>query len=355
MIIADINNFFLYAERKKLIYCEQPRDYKDPDKPNHVMMLVRSLYGTPDAPKLAAEKAEPMFKASKMKPTVNDPCFYIRRDGDKIALAVKWVDDIALATNDDGLQQEIITEWKKHFDFKFQFQPKVFLGYTINQDKESMTLNQIDKIEDFLRATNMDKSHPVRPPAVTNLLTKPDVTRVPTMERNPDYLKATGKLIWLSQSRFDCLYAINMCCRRMTSSNDDDDASVKRIARYFKSTPRAGLKFKPTKDVFQLCAYCDASFADNKDGKSTGGYFVGMENSQKDLLSVLIGKCFKQRLIAHSTLESELYSLVETVKSVEWCRNFLSELGFQQKHATNIYTDALYLSLTDCSLISKQK
>jgi len=41
----DIKNVFLHVELKEMVYMYQPLGYRDLDKPDHVCLLKKSLYG----------------------------------------------------------------------------------------------------------------------------------------------------------------------------------------------------------------------------------------------------------------------------------------------------------------------
>ena len=47
----DVKNAFLHDELKETMYMHQPLGFKDLDRPNHVGLLRKSLYGLQQAPK----------------------------------------------------------------------------------------------------------------------------------------------------------------------------------------------------------------------------------------------------------------------------------------------------------------
>ena len=126
----------------------------------------------------------------------------------------------------------------------------------------------------------------------------------------------------------------------MANSSPEDDKVLNRLARYFKGTPSLGLRFtlltKPLR--FTLCGFFDSSLGDRESSKSTGAWLLAFGSHEK-IGGVIAGKCFVQRLPAHSSLESEFYSLDELCKAIAWARPLLANVGRPQQGPTIIYTD----------------
>ena len=145
------------------------------------------------------------------------------------------------------------------------------------------------------------------------------------MQTKHIYMSQVRKLLWLVRSRPDIAYAVNVRCRRMVHSNDEDLVQVKRLVRYLKGTKELSLHFDGAAKCTKLCGLSDSSLADAPGMKSTGGLTVGF--GTKELLhAVIINKSFTHGLVALSSAEAELISLTELCKYLVWARGVMAGL-----------------------------
>ena len=86
------------------------------------------------------------------------------------------------------------------------------------------------------------------------------------------YQKLVGKLIYLSHTRPDIAFAVNIVSQFMHSPYEVHLEAVYRILRYLKSTPGKGLFFKKSEEK-TIETYTDADWAGSvTDRRSTSGY-----------------------------------------------------------------------------------
>jgi len=73
-------NAFLQAEMKEeeMIYVTQPEGYVDSDHPNWVCLLLKSLYGIKQAPRVWNETLHKFLIESNFNQSDADPCVYTR-------------------------------------------------------------------------------------------------------------------------------------------------------------------------------------------------------------------------------------------------------------------------------------
>ena len=140
------------------------------------------------------------------------------------------------------------------------------------------------------------------------------------------------KLRWLVQkTRYDLCYAVGELCRWTANPGERHLLAFKRVLRYLKGTLDMKLVYKrPEKKkndegesiIDDECVgHSDASWADNLDGTSTGGYVFTMCGG------AICAKSKRQRLVATSTAEAELIQLNTTAKQGVWLRLLREQLG----------------------------
>ena len=85
------------------------------------------------------------------------------------------------------------------------------------------------------------------------------------------YQRLVGKLIYLSHTRPNISFAVNVVSQFMQAPYEKHMEAVNKILRYLKTTPGKGLVFRKT-DRKTIEAYTDADWARCVDKKSTSGY-----------------------------------------------------------------------------------
>jgi hypothetical protein len=92
----------------------------------------------------------------------------------------------------------------------------------------------------------------------------------------------------------------------MKEPNQDDWIKVKRIMRYLKKTESAKLTYKVKGS--ELIGYSDASYAEEKDRKSTSGYAYLLNGA------AISWRSKKQPIVALSSMEAEYIALASATK-----------------------------------------
>jgi hypothetical protein len=104
---------------------------------------------------------------------------------------------------------------------------------------------------------------------------------------------------------------------------------VQRIIQYLKGTNHHGIVLGGIynqAEMFQIYGYSDADWAGSDDRKSTSGHVLFM--GPIGYGSPISWESKRQSVIALSTYESELISMVAFSQVISWCRMFCVELGF---------------------------
>jgi len=112
------------------------------------------------------------------------------------------------------------------------------------------------------------------------------------------------KIMWLARlCRNDILFAISYMSSRVSN---------------------------PTTESLQLFAYIDASYALHKDMKGQTGIVITLGKNGPPVYC----KSRKQKLVSRSSTESELIALNDGLPEVIWAKQFMTNLGYNQKMIT---------------------
>ena len=124
-------------------------------------------------------------------------------------------------------------------------------------------------------------------------------------ERATQFRAMAARANYISVDRPDAQFAVKELCRDMSAPTEDSWTRLKRLVKYFKSTPRAVLQFKWQAMPVSIDVFTDANWAGCRQArKSTSGGCV-----------VFGTACVKswsktQATIAQSSAESELIASV---------------------------------------------
>ncbi|XP_019172702.1 PREDICTED: uncharacterized protein LOC109168110 [Ipomoea nil] len=126
-------------------------------------------------------------------------------------------------------------------------------------------------MKDILKRAGMVDCKPVITPVSSTKIT--DDVVVPYADPT-QYRSLAGALQYLTVTRPDLSYAVNLLCQHMHAPTTTYWASLKRVMRYVKCTLNLGLLISQSTSI-DIHAYSDSDWAgDPNDRKSTSGFVV---------------------------------------------------------------------------------
>lgn len=133
------------------------------------------------------------------------------------------------------------------------------------------------------------------------------------------YRTIVGSLQYLTLTRPELSFAVNVVCQHMHAPAHSHYTAVKRILRYVKGTLHQGLLF--TSGSLTLTAFSDADWAgDYLDRRSTTSFCVYLGSN-------LISWCAKkQHTVARSSTKAEYRALANSTADVTWVQQLLLDL-----------------------------
>jgi hypothetical protein len=149
------------------------------------------------------------------------------------------------------------------------------------------------------------------------------------------FISCVMSLMYVAKrTRPDILKEVVYLATRCSEANESDMNKLLRVLKYLNGTKQYGIRFKKQSDR-NYYVFVDASYGVHKDAKGHTGIIIqrGLEGG------IIFSKSSKQKLVGKSSTENELIALFDGCKFVEWLRNIVSELGFEQLKPTIVYQD----------------
>ena len=354
----DVPQAFLNADVDEEIYMELPEGYRA-GREHLVCKLKKAMYGLKQAPRnwyLLISK----FISEQLgyKATVSDPCLFFKRSRTgRLMLLFLFVDDFQSSYHfeDKSEWNELKAKLIDRFNTK-DLGPSVWiLGMRITRNRKArnITLDQELYAMKGLERYGLDQCKPVATPGVSGSAVDRDdsesasagVSAGPVDKQL--YQEMVGTLMYSAVScRPDIAHAVQMLARAMQDPKQSDVQAAKRVFRYLAGTKDVGLVFGSRngdttvdtrgRNCFRLdvCSFADADWANDKsDRKSITGWVAKVNGDPISWASK------KQRTVAQSTCEAELYAEAAAIQEVLWLRGLLKELGLHVQTGSLVHGD----------------
>lgn len=319
----DVPQAFTQAGLKETVYMEMPAGF---EQPGMVCRLKKSLYGLKQSPRNWYQLISKFIKKKLgFRACVSDPCLFTKRSrtGKQILLFL-FVDDMQVAFDaaDASEWAEAQQQLKDRFNITDLGESRLMLGMRIQRDRRArtLTLDQELYISKALEKFGLSECRQQRTPA-SAAACEPDAQ--PTDEKL--YQEKVGTLLYAAIStRPDIAFAVNKLTQRMQSPTAADAKACDRVFRYLAGTRSMGLLFgrHPAESDMSVTAYADADWGNDKsDRKSITGWITFLGGDPVSWASK------KQKVVAQSTCEAELYAEAAAINETKWLAGLLDELG----------------------------
>uniref|UniRef100_A0A6N2MRA1 Integrase catalytic domain-containing protein n=1 Tax=Salix viminalis TaxID=40686 RepID=A0A6N2MRA1_SALVM len=271
------------------------------------------------------------MKEFSYKQRNSDHTLFIKHKEGKVTTLIVYVDDMVL-TGDDPEERKTLQQFlASKFEMKDLGQLKYFLGIEVSRSKTGICLSQRKYVLNLLAETGMLACKPVDTPMEINHKLGQAKNQRPTDKGC--YQRLVGKLIYLSHTWPDIVYAVSVVSQFMHSPGEEHMKVVYRILRYIKSAPGRGLLFSK-KEVQDIKGYTDSDWAGNQtDRRSTSGYFTFVEGN------LVTWRSKKQKVVARSSAEAEFRGMAHGVCELLWIKHVLQDLGIDYETSMDLHCD----------------
>ncbi|XP_041995661.1 uncharacterized mitochondrial protein AtMg00810-like [Salvia splendens] len=333
----DVKNAFLNGVLDKPVYITQPPGFVDPRFPDHVRRLKKAIYGLRQAPLAWFRFSIFLLSMGFSQSRADSSLFHFHRGPSTIFLLL-YVDDIIVTGNDQSLLQRFISQIHKEFAIKDLGRLNYFLGLEVSYTHDGLFIGQAKYAHDIIKRVELLDSKPVATPLSAGEV----LVREGSPFRDPSlYRSLVGVLQYLTITRPDLSYAINLVSQFLQSPTDDHFQALKRIIWYVKGTIHFGLSFTRRTDS-SVIGYSDADWARCIDTRrSTYGYSIFLGRN------IVSWSAKKQPTVARSSCESEYRAMANTAVEIIWLSNLLHELQSSPSSRPQLLCDnksAIFLS-----------
>ncbi|UYV73291.1 hypothetical protein LAZ67_10002537 [Cordylochernes scorpioides] len=267
MIQLDVKSAFLNGDLEEELYMEQPQGYENPDFPNHVCSLQKSIYGLKQSPRMWNKKFHEFLIKFDLKPSISDSCVYTMKCKQAYILLAIYVDDCLICSVNKQHLDDIVQYLNSNFEIK-TFTADYFLGLQIYRDRTTkmLFLHQASYIERTLEHYNLLdiklQSVPSDPYSkLTKEMCPKDDQEIEEMNKIP-YRQTIGSLMYLmTGTRPDIAYAVSRVSQFMNNPGPSHWTAVKKIFGYLKATKNIGICFGGSSCTSTLIGFSDAEFA----------------------------------------------------------------------------------------------
>jgi hypothetical protein len=353
----DYVTAFLNADMMETVYMEQPpgfviapsngsTEYKD----RLVCKLIKSLYGTKQAPRNWNQKLHKFLLSIGFTNLISDSCVYVKvsRTGRPIIISL-YVDDKLIAYhNQDELEwQQLKSAIKHKFSIEDLGDCQWVLQMSIIRDRVNRTtslsqyqyikkkLLEFEPVTGKLTSTkNPCKYEHLTPtgPVDSNTGNSPMIV-TPSSEHHQQYREIVGSLLYAAtNTRIDIAYITNQLARYVNNPQPHHREAAIHVLRYLTGTADYALKFTSTGNTqtntntsvynVVISAFSDSDWAGCPESRrSTTGYLLFVNG-------MLIHWCStRQKTVATSSTEAEYMALSDTAKEIKWFNSWLTEVS----------------------------
>lgn len=316
----NIKTAYLYGSIQETVYMEPPPGFEEIIGPNKVCRLQKSIYGLPQSGRNWFERLRKELLNLGLKQLASDNCIFVYNKGNTFICVSTYVDDLSVIDNNSKAGNVFIEKLSKAFEFNETTNKGTFLGMEIEQSEKEIIISQEGYIKTLLKKYGMLDCKPVATPMVPGQDKEPDSSD--DVIESKGYQGIIGELLYLStRTRPDITFATTYLSQFNIRPEKRHYMMAKRILRYLSGTLNYKLHYD--REQGKLNGSSDASWGNGVKMKSFSGGVIQLGKA------LIMWNCRKQKCVADSTCEAELFAINDVTKNVKWLIGLLFELGFE--------------------------
>lgn len=236
----DVKSAFLNGILEEEIYVEQPEGFLVKGEEEKVYKLRKALYGLKQAPRAWYSRIDDYLLELGFKKSSSESTLYVIQKSNEILIVSLYVDYILITGSSVKLIDEFKLDMKQAFEMSDLGLMTFFLGMEIKQGKDEVFICQQKYAKEILKKFKMDECKEMDTPMNQREKLSKDDGAEKVDESH--YRSLIGCLMYLTATRFDILYAVNVLSRFMHGPSEVHLKAAKRVVRYIKGTINYGIK-----------------------------------------------------------------------------------------------------------------
>lgn len=197
-----------------------------------VCRLKKSLYGLKQAARSWKNKLHTVLAKQGFTRCKADPCLYKKVKANKCCYVLVYVDDLIVASDDDGIHQGLVAALEKNFEISQLGDIHYYLGIEVERDEQGdFHINQAKYINHVVASNGLSDAKVSKMPLDPGYLKQE--TEGEPLPDNAEYQKAVGQLLYLAvNSMPDISATISILSRKTAAPTQTDWNELERIIRY---------------------------------------------------------------------------------------------------------------------------
>ena len=309
VVQMDVKSAYLNAELDYDVYMHQPLGYERDGQNGEQLycQLKKSLYGLKQSGRLWNQLLNDCLTSFGFRRSDIDTCLYLLDRGGSSVRMIVFVDDIILASNDDSLLTEVKAMLQERFKMTDLGDLNWFLGIEFERGADYYALSQSHYFEKLLEKHGMSNCKAASTPCAEKQIFDGDEN--PSIS-NETYRSIVGSLIYaMTCTRPDLCWVVSRLSQFLNEPVTNARwTAVKRVLRYIQGTRGQKLYFRKTSVT--IVGFCDSSWGEKPDRKSTSGWCFTLNSDS----GMIVWKSKKQKCVALSSCEAEYLSMASAVQ-----------------------------------------
>jgi hypothetical protein len=238
---VDIKTAFLYGTCVQEVYVTLPKELQTREEMEEklVRRMQKSLYGTPDAPKIWYKTIVSYLLELGFERCGREHCLF--QNSATGVLLMIYVDDLAVAGPTKYQTDGVLSKLKERFNMREMGLPSMFLGINVFHfpQQHMIFVNQQTYIQRLLEKYGLQSQFPRATPAVAVRLEPLELGEELTQR---PYRSLVGELLYLSVcTRPDIAFSVGMLSKFLDKAGEAHWEAAVRVLLYLKGTSTYGL------------------------------------------------------------------------------------------------------------------